>query len=67
MVRQLLELIRPEFEPATWKAFQGLVVDGRRGADVSAELHLSINAVRIAKSRVLRRLRQEVESLIASG
>jgi RNA polymerase sigma-70 factor (ECF subfamily) len=63
---QLLELIRPDFEPATWRAFQYLVVDGRRSADVAAELNLSVNAVRIAKSRVLRRLRLEMESLIAS-
>jgi RNA polymerase sigma-70 factor (ECF subfamily) len=63
---QLMELIRPDFEPATWNAFQRLVVDGLRSADVAAELNLSVNAVRIAKSRVLRRLRQEMESLIAS-
>jgi DNA-directed RNA polymerase specialized sigma24 family protein len=66
VLRRLLELIRPDFEPATWQAFQGLVVDGRPSADVAAELNLSVNAVRIAKSRVLRRLRLEMESLIAS-
>jgi RNA polymerase sigma-70 factor (ECF subfamily) len=67
VLNQLMELIRPEFEPATWNAFQRLVVDGRPSADVAAELNLSVNAVRIAKSRVVRRLRQEMETLIASS
>jgi RNA polymerase sigma-70 factor (ECF subfamily) len=64
VARRLLELLEPEFEPATWRAFRLLVLEGRPTAAVAAELGLSSNAVRIAKSRVLRRFRQEVDGLI---
>jgi RNA polymerase sigma factor (sigma-70 family) len=64
VVRRLLELIAPEFEPASWEAFRRLVLDGRPARDVAAELGLSPNAVRIAKSRVLSRFRREVAGLI---
>lgn len=64
VARRLLELLEPEFEPATWRAFQLLVLKGKSTSETAAELHISANAVRIAKSRVLRRFRQEVEGLI---
>jgi RNA polymerase sigma-70 factor (ECF subfamily) len=50
VARRLLDIIRPEFESATWLAFRGLVLDGRPTAEVAAELGLTPNAVRIAKS-----------------
>jgi RNA polymerase sigma factor (sigma-70 family) len=64
VLRRLLELIKPEFESSTWRAFHLLVLEGKRTAEVAAELGISPNAVRIAKSRVQSRLRQEVEGLI---
>jgi RNA polymerase sigma-70 factor (ECF subfamily) len=64
VARRLLELIGPEFEPITWQAFRGLVLEGRPTAEVASELGLTPNAVRIAKSRVLSRLRQEASGLI---
>ena len=60
----LLEAIRLEFQPATWRAFEATVRDDRPTAEVAAELGLSVNAVLIAKSRVLKRLRQKAEGLI---
>jgi RNA polymerase sigma-70 factor (ECF subfamily) len=53
-----------EFQPATWQAFWGLTVEGKSGAEVAAELGLSVDAVYAAKSRVLRRLRQELDGLL---
>ncbi len=64
VVRRLLQLIEPEFEPATWRAFRLLVLDGLPARDVAAALGLSVNAVCIAKSRVLSRFRQEIEGLV---
>lgn len=58
------ELIRAEFEPRTWAAFEAVVVQGRPAADVAAEMGLSVGAVYVAKSRVLKRLREELEGLI---
>jgi RNA polymerase sigma-70 factor (ECF subfamily) len=64
LARKLLDYVEPEFRPATWRAFHGLVLDGLPTEAVAAELGLSVNAVLIAKSRVLRRLRQEAEGLL---
>ncbi len=60
VARALLALIRPDFAPTTWEAFQRLVVEGQATVEVAAALNLTPNAVLIAKSRVLARLRQEL-------
>jgi RNA polymerase sigma-70 factor (ECF subfamily) len=53
-------LVRGNFEDTTWRAFWLTVVEEQTAADAAAQLGLSAGAVRIAKSRVLKRLRQEV-------
>ncbi len=64
LYHRALELVRGEFEPKTWQAFWRVTVDGLPTANVATELGLSNAAVRMAKSRVLRRLREEVGDLI---
>lgn len=64
VLRRLVELLEPEFEPGTWRAFQRLVLEGKQTAEVAAELGVSPSMVRIAKSRVQSRLRQEALGLI---
>jgi RNA polymerase sigma-70 factor (ECF subfamily) len=64
IARKLLDFVEPEFRPATWHAFRRQVLDGASAEEVAAELGLSINAVLIAKSRVLRRLRREARGLL---
>ena len=64
VLRRLLELIEPSFEPATLAAFRRVAFDGVSPARAAEELGVSLNAVLLAKSRVLRRLRQEAEGLI---
>lgn len=59
-----LELIRDEFEERTWQAFWQTAVDGRLPRDVGADLAMSPGAVRVAKSRVLKRLREELGDLV---
>ncbi len=63
VARRLMELVEPQFEPATWKAFRRVVLDGVKAATAAAELGMSVNAVLLAKSRVLARLRQEMQGL----
>jgi RNA polymerase sigma-70 factor (ECF subfamily) len=53
-----LNLVRSEFEEKTWQAFWSVTVEDRDPADVAADLHLSRSSVYVAKSRVLRRLRE---------
>jgi RNA polymerase sigma factor (sigma-70 family) len=60
----MLDAIRLEFQPATWRAFESTVRDGLPTADVARELGLSVNAVLIAKSRVLKRLREKAGDLL---
>jgi RNA polymerase sigma-70 factor (ECF subfamily) len=57
---QALESIRDEFHQRTWQAFWGVTVEGRTAADVAADLKMQPGAVRVAKSRVLMRLRREL-------
>lgn len=63
-VRRVLELIENDFQPATWRAWREFVIAGRTAVDVAAELGLSVHAVYLAKARVLRRLRQELDGLL---
>jgi RNA polymerase sigma-70 factor (ECF subfamily) len=58
-----LDLIRSEFEERTWQAFWLTAVEGRAPKDVALEFGISPGAVRVAKSRVLRRLREELGEL----
>ena len=64
LYRRALDLIRGEFEERTWQAFWLTAVAGREAPAAAAELGMSPVAVRIAKSRVLARLRAEAENLI---
>jgi RNA polymerase sigma-70 factor, ECF subfamily len=64
LMRQALELIQPEVEGRTWKAFWRVAVDGCPAADVAAELAITPGAVRQAKYRILRRLREEMDGLL---
>ena len=64
VARRLLELLEPEFEPTTWTAFRLLVLEGMDTREVGELLGITPNAVRIAKSRVLSRFRQEADGLI---
>ncbi len=54
--------VRGEFTPPTWQAFWRTAVEGRPPAAVAAELGLSVGAVYVARSRVLARLRQALET-----
>jgi RNA polymerase sigma-70 factor (ECF subfamily) len=58
LVRRALDMIRPDFSEPTWQAFWGVMMDDKPAAEVAAALGISVNAVYIAKSRVLRRLRE---------
>jgi RNA polymerase sigma-70 factor (ECF subfamily) len=59
-----LELIRGDFQEHTWRAFWQTAVENQTPAEVAAALGMSKVAVRQAKARVLRRLKEEVGDLI---
>lgn len=64
LVGRGLELIRPEFNDTTWRAFHEHVEVGRGAAEVATQLNLRVGTVYAAKSRVLHRLRQELDGLM---
>lgn len=55
-----LALIRAEFEDRTWEMFWRVTVDEQPAGEVAAGFGVSAAAVRLAKSRVLRRLREQL-------
>jgi RNA polymerase sigma-70 factor (ECF subfamily) len=57
---QALRLMAAHFEPPTWQACWETVVLGRPAAEVAAELGITVNAVYLAKARVLSRLRRDL-------
>lgn len=65
LVKRALDLMQAQFDPTTWKACWEFVVNDRPAAEVAAELDLSVNAVYLAKSRVLRHLRRELSDFLS--
>jgi RNA polymerase sigma factor (sigma-70 family) len=61
--RWAAERVKNEFTDSTWQAFWRTGVENQPIAVVAKALGLSTGAVYIARSRVLARLRQEVEQL----
>ncbi len=64
VLREALEQSKSKFTPNTWLAFQRVVLDGAKAADVARELGISANAVLIAKSRTLSHLKQVTRGLV---
>ena len=60
LVRRALVLMQENFEPSTARACWEFVVQDRPAKEVAEELGLTVNAVYLAKSRVLRHLRHEL-------
>ncbi len=63
LAARAMENVKGEFQAATWDAFLLTAVEGLAPAQVSARVGLSVGAIYVAKSRVIARLRQEIERL----
>lgn len=61
---RLVALVKPDFQPETWEAFQRFALDGLPARRVAADLNLSENAVLLTKARIMRRLREEAGILL---
>jgi RNA polymerase sigma-70 factor, ECF subfamily len=62
--RRAVAQVRGEFEQRTWHLFWRTVVEGISPAAVAEEMHTTPAAIRQAKSRVLRRLKQEMGEVL---
>lgn len=58
-----MERVKSEFQENTWRAFWLTAVDGIAAADAAKQVGISAGAVYVAKSRVLARLKEEVDTL----
>ena len=65
LYRRALEYVRSEFTERLWQAFWLTAIEERLPADLAAQLGMTPAAIRQAKSRVLRRLKQELGELLA--
>lgn len=55
--------VRVDFSAASWQAFWQTAVDGKSPKDVASALGLSVGAVYIARSRIIARLKEQIQSL----
>lgn len=62
--QKLLAIVEADFEPGTWLAFTRFALEGRPAGQAAAELGMTESAVVQAKSRVLKRLREEADGLL---
>ena len=61
--RVAADRIRHEFQSSTWQAFWLTSVEGKKTGEVAQFLGISVGAVYVARSRVLARLKKEIQSL----
>ncbi|MEM9365748.1 MAG: sigma-70 family RNA polymerase sigma factor [Planctomycetota bacterium] len=64
VLERIVQVVRHDFKEVTWTAFQRYAIDNQPPAEVAEELGVSLNSVLLAKSRVLRRMREEAAGLI---
>jgi RNA polymerase sigma-70 factor (ECF subfamily) len=55
--------IETEFRSETWRAFWETSVVGRSVGEIASELKMSVGAVYVARSRVMKRLREKVQEV----
>jgi RNA polymerase sigma-70 factor (ECF subfamily) len=60
------EQVRGHFHESTWQAFWMTAVEDRGAAETAARLGISVGAVYIAKSRVLARLREQIQRVTST-
>jgi RNA polymerase sigma-70 factor (ECF subfamily) len=63
LFRMAADHVRENFAPTTWQAFWRTAVEGKSGAEVAAELGMSVGAVYVARSRVLARLAAQIQQM----
>ena len=59
-----LELVEADFQELTWRAFLLTAIESQTAPEAAQTLGMTACAVRQAKSRVLRRIREEFEGLV---
>jgi RNA polymerase sigma factor (sigma-70 family) len=58
-----MQKVRDEFGPSTWTAFIRTAIEGKPVDEVSRELGMTSGSVYVAKSRILKRLKEEIQQI----
>jgi len=58
--------VKDEFTEKTWSAFWLTAVENQSSQKIATDLQMSLGAVYIAKSRVIARIRKQIESINGS-
>ncbi len=64
VVHRAMDLIRNEFDPRNWSAFEQVALKGRTATEVAAELGVAPQTIRQANYRIRRRLRLILQNLV---
>ena len=64
LVSQAIRLMKSDFQPKTWEACREFVFSEKSADEVAAEFGVSVWTIYSAKSRMLKRLREELDGLI---
>jgi RNA polymerase sigma-70 factor (ECF subfamily) len=64
LVASAIDLMRKEFAPQTWEALKQFVSTGKTAQEISHTTGVSTSTIYAAKSRLMKRLRQDLEGLM---
>lgn len=64
ILQRALDLVRGDFSEVTWTIFERTTLENEPYQEVADDLGMNGNAVRQARFRVLRRLREELDGLL---
>lgn len=64
LLRRIQRLVVADFPKVSQRAFQLSVIDGVPPHEIAAQLGISTNAVYLIRSRILRRIREELSGLL---
>lgn len=67
VLEEAVARVRGRVTPKTWRVFELTAREGRSGAEAAGELGMTVAAVFVARGRVQRLLREEVQRLEGSG
>ncbi len=59
-----MDTLKPEFRPQTWEAVRQFIAGDQPAAKIAAETGVSVWTIYAAKSRLLARLREELNGLV---
>ena len=64
LVATAMELMKDDFAPKTWAALKELMASGRPAVEIAREYEVSVWTIYAAKTRLLGRLRHELDGLL---